>query len=41
MVLLNHSLKNKGVFAFQNAIISKVNVITRLKFELSYYDVAV
>ena len=33
--------KDNGVHAFPKSIISKINVIARLKFEPVYYDVTV
>ena len=38
---LTHSWEDKGVHTFPMGICPKVNVITRLEFELVYYDFAV
>ena len=38
---LTHSWEDKGVHTFPKGICSNVNVIVRLKFELSYYGSAV
>ena len=38
---LTHSWEDKGVHTFPKGICPKVNVITRLEYELAYYDSAV
>ena len=38
---LTHSTEDKGVHPFPKGISAKMNVIARLEFELSYYNVAV
>ena len=38
---LTHSWEDKGVHTFPNGICPKVNIITRLEFELAYCDSAV
>ena len=35
---LTHSWQDKGIHTFANGICPKVNVIARLKFELTYYE---
>ena len=38
---LTHSWEDKQVLTFPNVICPKVNVLTRMEFELAYYDSAV
>ena len=38
---LTHSWEDKGVHTFPKGICPKVNVITRLEYELAYYESAV